>query len=265
MRLLYRIMCSCLLFAGIGCSENDAARVPEEKELTHQEILAILTPADTISARNPHSACLDSMPGKGCVKLKINRLPQGSLGRSFNDSNYLHLQAASAIGIAPLTDPRSAWQAGGRLARIATCEDYYIDNLTHSVPYLVPDAARLLADIGHAFRDTLQARGGGDYRIKVTSVLRTPRLVKHLRRRNRNSVDSSAHLFGTTFDISYSKFICNRPGGVYRTQEDLKNLLAEIIWEMRQQGRCYVKYERKQSCFHVTARPQNDGKPGRMN
>jgi uncharacterized protein YdiU (UPF0061 family) len=111
----------------------------------------------------------------------------------------------------------------------------------------------LLKDIGMAFRDSLKARGGGNYRIKVTSVLRTPALVKQLRRRNRNAVDTSAHLFGTTFDISYLKFICDSIG-VPRTQEDMKNLLGEVVEQMRQQERCFVKFERKQACYHITVR-----------
>ena len=139
------------------------------------------------------------------------------------------------------------------MERLKSCEAYYLDNLTHSLPYLVPEAHKLLTDIGTAFRDSLKARGGGDYRIKVTSVLRTPRLVKRLRRRNRNAVDTSAHLYGTTFDISYAKFICDSVT-TPRTQEDMKNLLGEVVFAMREQGRCYVKYEHKQACFHITAR-----------
>ena len=84
-------------------------------------------------------------------------------------------------------------------------------------------------------------------------MLRTPRLVKRLRRRNRNAVDTSAHLYGTTFDISYAKFICDSTR-VPRTQEDMKNLLGEVVYAMREQGRCYVKYERKQGCFHITCK-----------
>ena len=171
----------------------------------------------------------------------------------FNDSNYLHIATAERIGIRPLRTLRDAWDGGSRLERISSCEAYYLDNLTHSLPYLVPQAHRLLKDIGMAFRDSLQARGGGNYRIKVTSVLRTPRLVSRLRRRNRNAVDTSAHLYGTTFDISYAKFICNSTR-TPRTQEDMKNLLAEVVNDMRSRGRCYVKYERKQACFHITAR-----------
>lgn len=215
------------------------------------DALLILMPDDTVRLRNRYEAHFDSMPPGG-VKMRINPLG-GTLGRVFNDSNYLHIAAAEAIGIKPLSGIREAWEAGARLERLQSCEEYYLDNLTHSLPYLVPRAHRLLRDIGSAFRDSLQARGGGDYRIKVTSVLRTPRLVNRLRRRNVNAVDTSAHLFGTTFDISYAKFICDSTR-MPRTQEDMKNLLGEVVYAMRQQGRCYVKYERKQACFHITAR-----------
>lgn len=219
--------------------------------LAHSEILAMLSPTDTIRARNRYEAHFDSMPPGG-MRMKINYLG-GALGRVFNDSNYLHISSAEHIGVKPVSGLKSAWNAGASLERVQTCKEYYLDNLTHSLPFLVPEAHKLLTDIGAAFRDSLRARGGGDYRIKVTSVLRTPRLVRRLRRRNRNAVDTSAHLYGTTFDISYAKFICDSTT-TPRTQEDMKNLLAEVVFAMREQGRCYVKYERKQACFHITAR-----------
>lgn len=215
------------------------------------DVMAILMPEEEMRRRNRYEAHFDSMPPGG-VKLRINPLG-GTLGRVFNDSNYLHIASASRVGIEPLSGIRAAWEAGARLERLRSCREYYLDELTHSLPYLVPGAHRLLRDIGAAFRDSLQARGGGDYRIKVTSVLRTPRLVRQLRRRNRNAVDTSAHLYGTTFDISYAKFICDSTR-VPRTQEDMKNLLGEVVYTMREQGRCYVKYERKQGCFHITCK-----------
>lgn len=224
---------------------------PTPEAMPQGDIAMLLAPFDKARKQNPYEAHMDSMPAGG-VKMKINFLG-GTLGRVFNDSNYLHISTAREVGISPLSGIRSAWEAGARLERLQSCQEYYLDNLTHSLPYLVPKAHRLLSDIGAAFRDSLQARGGGHYRIKVTSVLRTPRLVKHLRRRNRNAIDTSAHLFGTTFDISYAKFICDS-ATMPRTQEDLKNLLGEVVFAMRQNGRCYVKYERKQACFHITAR-----------
>lgn len=202
--------------------------------------------------RQPYDWKLDSMPPGG-VKMRINPVG-GTLAKVFNDSNYLHLQASNALGIRPIARPSDAWHTRRPLVKIASNPDFYVDDLTHSMPYLVPEAATLLHDIGRSFNDSLKARGGGAYRLKVTSILRTPTTVSSLRRRNVNAVATSTHLFGTTFDISHAQFICDNDS-LPRTQEDLKNLLAEVLRDLKQRGRCYVKYERKQACFHITARP----------
>lgn len=206
--------------------------------------------SDADSAFTRH---LDSMPDINCVKLHVNPIG-GSLGRVFNDSNHVQLAVAEKLGIKPIESLSDAWNLRRPVKKIVSCREYFVDNLTHSLPYLVPEAYDLLGEIGARFNDTLQARGGGSYRIKVTSVLRTSDGIKKLRRRNINAVRTSAHQFGTTFDISYAKFICDSMT-VNRTQEDLKNLLAEILKELSADGKCYVKYERKQGCFHITARP----------
>lgn len=214
------------------------------------EALADMPVSDADSAFMSH---LDSMPDINCVKLHVNPLG-GSLGRVFNDSNHVQLAVAEKLGIKPIESLSDAWNLRRPVKKIASCKEYFVDNLTHSLPYLVPEAYDLLNEIGSRFNDTLQARGGGSYRIKVTSVLRTSTAIKKLRRRNINAVKTSAHQFGTTFDISYVKFICDSVT-VNRTQEDLKNLLAEILKELNAEGKCYVKYERKQGCFHITACP----------
>ncbi len=219
------------------------------------ETIAALPPV-LEQPENPWDSHLDSAPDGGCVRMRFPGL--GSIGRMFNDSNYLHLQAARAAGIQPVEDLRSAWAEGRGLERIASCREYYLAPLSHSYPFLVPEAAELLREIGSRFKDSLEARGGGAYRPKVTSVLRTPHTVGRLRRVNRNATDSSAHQFATTFDISYSKFICDDSTETRRTFEDLKNLLATVVRDLRDEGRCYVKHERRQACFHITVRPQPD-------
>lgn len=197
---------------------------------------------------------LDSMPDAGCVKLRVS--PRvGALGRQFNDRQPRHLAAAFLAGIGPIQSARDAWHLNRPVELIESCEDFVVDSLTHSYPYLVPEAADLLHTIGARFCDTLVARGGGDYRIKVTSVLRTADSVRRLRRRNVNAVDTSAHQFGTTFDVSYVRFVCDSANTVPRTQADLKNLLAEILLELRDSAKCLVKYERKQGRFHITVTP----------
>lgn len=176
-----------------------------------------------------------------------------SLAKAFNDVNDLQLSAAQAIGIDPIHTLSDAYNTTKPLKKIEGCEDFYLDTLTHSMPYLVPQAADLLHDIGKAFSDTIMARNGHRCRIRVTSVLRTDNSIKSLRRRNRNATDASCHRFGTTFDISWRRFYHDDPDYIMYT-EDLKNILGEILFKMREEGRCYVKYERKQSCFHITAR-----------
>lgn len=213
--------------------------------------LRTLLKVDTLP--NPWETHLDSAPDGGCTRMRVRGI--GPFGKAFNDSNHVHLSAAALTGINPITGSRSAWGNGRELVEVRSCPEYFIDKLTHSYPYMSRTGAKLLHDIGRRFNDSLQARGGGAYRIKVTSVLRTPLTVGKLRRVNRNATTESAHSYGSTFDISYSKFICDSDTGVRRNFEDLKNLLAEIIRDLRAEGRCYVKHERRQACFHITARP----------
>lgn len=206
-----------------------------------------LEQADTVTYYLRH---LDKMP-EPTQRIKVNYF--GNLRPFFNDSNYVHWAEAESYGIRPLTDTRSHWHMDRPIVKITTCADYFLDTLIFSRPYLVPLAARTLREIGHRFRDTIEARGGGDYRIKVTSLLRTPATVKRLRRRNRNAVDSSVHQLGTTFDISYASFVASSPAPA-RSVDDLKGILAEVLKAMREEGKIWVKYEVGQPCFHITAR-----------
>lgn len=201
---------------------------------------------------NPYDIAGDSAPDGGCTRLRTFG-PRQPLGRVFNDSNHVHLRYARAGGIVPVHDAASAWRQGAGLVRVHSDSTLLIDELKHSYPYLRPHAAALLQEISKRFRQKLHERGGGKYRIKVTSLLRTDATVGRLRRVNRNASGESAHSFGTTFDISYSKFICDDASDTRRTFDDLKNLLAEVVAELRDEGRCVVKHERRQACLHITA------------
>ncbi len=175
----------------------------------------------------------------------------GRLADVFNDSNYRQYSHAERLGITPIRNIGDAYFTKRPLEKISTTDDYFVAPLTHSLPYLVPEASRLLTDIGKSFKDSLKSRGGSGYKIKVTSLLRTPSTVKRLRRVNRNATDSSTHQFATTFDISWSNFYC--ADSTRRINDgDLKNLLAEVLLDKRREGRCLVKFERKTCCFHIT-------------
>ena len=91
-------------------------------------------------------------------------------------------------------------------AESGTNEYYEVEKLTHSIPYLIPSAARLLEDIGHNFQDSLRNLNASIYKVKVTSVTRTVDDVKNLKKRNTNSSQNSAHRYGTTFDVSWARY-----------------------------------------------------------
>ncbi len=192
-----------------------------------------------------------NIPGGERHHDRISINPVGPLREVFNDSNKYQYEWAEKFGIRPIGSLAGAYRTRRPLRLVTSCEAYHVDELTHSYPYLVPEAEDLLRKIGYNFIDSLASRGADGYKIKVTSLLRTPATVKKLRRVNKNAVDSSTHQFGTTFDLSWSKFYCADPDRTIN-EEDLKNLLAEVLQDLRRQKRCMVKYERKTACFHIT-------------
>lgn len=181
-----------------------------------------------------------------------------SYKRSFGDLNAVQLKAARAIGIRPIASREEARNLGYCLKEIGPCELYGMDSLTHSIPFLVPKASELLDTIGANFLDSLACKGLNPNRVIVTSVTRTKEDVKRLRRTNGNASMNSCHFYGTTFDISWKRFEkVEDPDG--RPMQDvnadtLKLVLAEVLRDLRKADRCYVKYELKQGCFHITAR-----------
>lgn len=238
MKRLVQIFILIILVSASCGKKNEEINEASEKENT-----------EIISNSHISEISFDDSADGIVRRIKVKNL--GPLGKVFNDSNALQLQSAQKIGIKPITNVASAYFTGRPIVKIEDTENYKIDSLSHSLPYLVPEAAQLLDDIGRNFKDSLKNRGGDSHIIKVTSLLRTPESVSRLRRVNINATDSSTHQYATTFDISYNNFWCTDSNRLVH-QGDLKNLLAEVLQDMRQQGRCYVKYERKTGCFHVT-------------
>lgn len=170
----------------------------------------------------------------------------------FNDSNFLQYMSAERLGIDPIYTLGEAYNTRRPLVKIESGEYYTIPELTHSMPFLVPEAAELLDEIGQEFSEAVVKKGGKKgNKFYVTSVLRSPYTVKKLRRVNSNAVDSSTHMFATTFDIGYNNFVMPDSGGALGAGR-LKEILAEVLLQKRNEGKCYVKYEKKSPCFHIT-------------
>ncbi len=181
-----------------------------------------------------------------------------SFQKSFPDLNDVQLATARHIGVDNMRDRKHAKTRRSGLVFIADNPFYAVRPLSHSIPYLTPRASTLLNVIGRAFMDSLATKGLPMHKIEVTSVLRTDSDIKKLRRVNHNASKNSCHRFGTTFDIAYNKFIRIQPSShdnlPMTNAVQLKSVLAEVLEDLRLSGACYVKYEQKQACFHITAR-----------
>lgn len=186
--------------------------------------------------------------------LKDRKDPYRNYPRIFNDLNDIQLEAARSIGTPrPLSIEELKVGKYG-LQHIESNKLYKVDPLTHSAPYLVPKAKDFLDELGEAFQDSLFNRGyDRRHRFIITSVYRTEDHIKKLRRSgNVNASSNSCHQYGTTIDITRMRF--DKPTENFANDMKLQQLLYQTVYDMRQQGRCYVKYERKQACLHITVR-----------
>ncbi len=170
---------------------------------------------------------------------------------SFPDSQQVQIVAAEKWGVRPVRNRADAEMRKKELVYVGASPYYYVDPLYSSIPYLVPRAAVLLQDIGQAFYDSLYVKGVPFNQLIVTSVLRSESDVEKLRRRNGNATERSCHLFGTTFDICYNRY---HPVTQPVRDDTLKWILCEVLRDKRAEKRCYIKYEVKQGCFHMTVR-----------
>lgn len=232
-----------LIFAAALVCCNKTPKSPSEWE---QVLL------DEEDARNSAAASGSAPAAPAPVAPAPELTAAGNYAEVFNDSNYIQYASAERLGIEPIHSIDKAYNTRRPLVKIESCDNFELDNLTHSMPFLVPEAADLLNEIGSDFNAVLAKRGAkGQNKIVVTSALRSPYTVKKLRAVNTNAVDSSTHMFATTFDIAWNKFYTPAASNSLNP-EILKRILAEVLLEKRNQGKCYVKYEQKSPCFHIT-------------
>lgn len=174
--------------------------------------------------------------------------------RSFNDLQDKQKAAAIANGLAPfessveIEENYNKLRRKGKLVHIESNPKYIVRELTSSSPYVVPKMRDLLEDIAVRFQAKTQSKA----QFMVTSVLRTEEDVKKLRKTNVNASTNSCHCNATTVDISYVRFGEDRVRP--RDNYQLRLALAQTLHELRKEGRCYVKIERKQYCYHITVR-----------
>lgn len=199
------------------------------------------------------SALIASNNINSCPNVRCKIL---SYDNCFSDSNYVQLDAAEKIGVKPMKNRKQVIKKVNehKLTDISNSPYYYLEELTYSQPYLVPKAQQLLNTIGINFIDSLIHKGLKPHIPMVTSVLRVNEDIKKLQKGNINSVTKSCHQYGTTIDITYNRFMPIGNEEPTRYDDNMKKILAEVLFDLKDRGLCYVKYEHRQACFHLTAR-----------
>jgi hypothetical protein len=189
--------------------------------------------------------------GQGCI-----RYGQPIFSRKLRDMLPDYIAVSKAAGIEKCRDEKEllAMAAERKVFRIRNGRGYRIEDLSHSYPYLTKDGKKLVREIGKRFRKKISGSPlrGSDFRI--TSMTRTEEIVGNLRKANSNASENSPHFYGNAFDISYARFTAKKWFVTDCDRSYLKESLAEVIWQLREEKICWATYEINQGCFHVVAR-----------
>lgn len=199
--------------------------------------------------------------GEESKRKSLGKIPRfvGDYNRELDDRVDAHISVAKAKGIKGLALRADTlkYVEDGRLVRLANQSELFrVDDLKYSIPYLVPDAAKLVVTISLDFRDSLISKKMPLYRLVVTSVTRTDEDLKKLVKRNMNAIPESAHQYATTFDVSWKRFdrVLPTDTAAAVSVDKLKFILGQVLFNLKNRDMCYVKHERKQACFHITVR-----------
>lgn len=253
-----------LIFPGIATDHKSSAEITRpDKEAQNTSLSVSEVTPTSMSFR--YDSCMSIPLPKGIeffkhdgrpVKERIYSVP--NFGNTFPDLNYVQLLAAQRWGVRPSDNTADMDKRKNRLVYVGSNPYFYVDRLRNSQPFLVPRASVLLQDIGRNFFDSLQHKGIPLHKVIVTSVMRSEYDMQKLRGHNSNASQNSCHRYGTTFDLCYNRYkTIEDPEGPNRRavrNDTLKWVLAEVLDDLRQDNRCYIKYEVNQGCFHITVR-----------
>lgn len=256
-----RVVEDSIRMAAIPTQENvEKVAKKEEKPLEKEEISPKTTEKSTQEEKKSTEVGQSRFFNADGTPSRHRILSVTSYSEAFPDAQEVQIVSAHKWGVSPVLNRQEAEERKAELVYVGSNPYFFVEPLNQSIPYLVPRALVLLQDIGRNFLDSLQVKGLQSHKIIVTSVLRSQEDVGRLRRYNRNATENSCHMYGTTFDIAYNRYLAveekAQPYSKQATVADvrLKQVLSEVLRDLRQEGRCWVKYEVRQGCFHLTVR-----------
>ena len=142
----------------------------------------------------------------------------------------------------------NAGKRNGKLVEVQDGRGYRIARLTHSHGWLLPETYQLLKDMGNDFADALEGTASEGAVFRVTSVTRTDKQQRRLRRRNLNATNStSTHSYGASFDIAFVDRMDDDASCGTPTRE-----MERLLNRYQKAGIIYVIPEG--GCMHITLR-----------
>jgi Family of unknown function (DUF5715) len=181
---------------------------------------------------------------------------QKDFSRKLNDRIVDYSAAAKLKGISVCKDDIELKKriSEGKLVRVKSGNSYVVEKMTFSYPCVTKDSKILLDEIATRLREKSSQKGLFGVKFYITSMTRKADNVRSLRRYNGNASKNSPHLYGNAFDISYKRFIARKWILTNCDKKFLKEALAEVIWQLRAENKCWATYEKVQNCYHVVAR-----------
>lgn len=175
-----------------------------------------------------------------------------------NDLNEAHLLHAQKNGLTQFFETNDDFNARiddytktSTLVKVTENKFYQLKTLSHSYPYLIPEAVDMLNEIGYRFQKQLKEKKYKNFSFRISSLLRSVETQTKLSHKNFNATAHSAHLYGTTVDISYKNFYNNDTDSIESSWEGIQ-ALTKVLVDMRMECKLLVVRERKQACFHIT-------------
>ncbi len=201
----------------------------------------------------------ESSNTKSIDDVSIDYLTKTELRNLRKNKNKTHLEAAHKSPLRePIKDKDYFYEhqkdicKKADLEEIKTNKQYCVARLIYSIPYLNEEAVEFLDLLSKRMEASFAEKEVMYYRFVLTSVLRTEKDQRILQKVNVNATPSeTSHYFGTTFDISQTRFLLgNSDESVYSYR--LRNVLARELLKLQEEGKCYVVLESREKCFHVT-------------
>lgn len=188
---------------------------------------------------------------KRCLDYK-----QKDFSRRLNDRIVDYSAAAKLRGIKVCKDDNEMNKniSEGKLVKVKTGNNYIVEKMSFSYPCVTRDSKLLLDEIADRLEQKTSQKGLTGVKFYITSMTRKTSNVKSLRRFNGNASANSPHLYGNAFDISYKRFVARKWILTNCDKKYLKEALAEVIWQLRVENKCWATCEKMQSCYHVVAR-----------